>query len=1002
MGGAGELITSQSMLEGERKFVTIMFADLADSTRLIENLDPEEAARRLDLVIGTMREAVGRFEGLVNKVQGDGVMAIFGAPKPLEDHAVRACCAALWMREAMRREGLSDLAIRIGLHSGEVVLRAVSNDLSANLDAFGIAAHVASRMQQAAGRSEIVLTRATLRAARHHVDVADPREETVRGLSEPVQTFRLVGLRQARASQQFRAGRNLAPFVGRAPEMAALREALAEAGQGRPQVICIEGEAGIGKSRLAYEFIEGCRAAMLTVLEARATAHGQVRPFGALLEFLGDIFQVRPGDDPGDAAQRLTRRLGEVDPSLAGEVGFLLGFMGIGAEAEGGAARADPAARRERLFALLRRMIAAAAAGRTLVILIEDLHWLDGSSGAFLATLREVLPGRRILLLATTRPGHPAGWLAELGGRRIALAPLGGPAVSDLLSGLLGPDPSMAELARRIAQRAGGNPFFNEELVRACAETGTIRGRPGHYAGDGAPVSVRLPPTIQALLGARIDRLAEADKRVLQVAAAIGREFPRDVLERAGGFAPDLLAETLARLAEGDFIQELVPGGESCGFRHPLVQEVAYGALLAERRRELHGRIAEAIAGLRGHAPDHAGLVAHHWELAGEKLKAAGSMIQAALWIGTRDSARALQDWRRARALLLPEAANAQVKYMRMMAAGQIVNFSWREGIAAADAEGYFREAEGLARELGDFRALTLIVAAYGRLLAASGSADDYVARIEEAMGYLGNRPDASLRATVKAVRCHALRLAGRLPEALQEGEEALAEAGGIRPAEQLTLGFNVAVWLMGLRAQTLVLLGRGDEARAQALAMLARPAGDLDDTLAAQAHAALADLAWIEGDGAGQAAHAAAMLGIAERSASAYLRVHALACRGAALLGASSWPEAAMELRQALDFARARRTGLEIEPRLLADLALASALAGDLAGGRALAAEALAEAEARRARVAACYAALIGASLDLRAGLAGAEAALQRARGEAARLGCEPLPRLVARMLPR
>ncbi|MCW5750995.1 MAG: AAA family ATPase [Alphaproteobacteria bacterium] len=997
MTGAGELITSRSVLEGERKFVTILFADLADSTRLIENLDPEEAARRLDLVIATMREAVGRFEGLVNKVQGDGVMAIFGAPKPLEDHAVRACCAALWMRQAMRAEALQDLAIRIGIHSGEVVLRAVSNDLTANLDAFGIAAHVASRMQQAAGRSEIVLTQATLRAARRHVEVADPRAEMVRGLSEPVQTFRLVGLRQARASQQFRAGRNLAPFVGRAAEMAELRKALAEAGRGVAQVICVQGEAGVGKSRLIYEFIESCRAAGLPVLEARATAHGQVRPFGALLELLRDVFEMRPGEDAADAQVRLSGRLGAFDPALAGEAAFLLDFMGIGGETPGGTA-GDPAARRERLFALLGRLIAAAARERTLVILIEDLHWLDGSSAAFLEALGDVLPGRRILLLATCRPG--AGALERLGARRIALRPLEPAEVADLLSGLLGPDPSMAEIAGRIAERAGGNPFFNEELVRACAETGAIRGGPGRYAARGEPVAIRLPPTIQALLGARIDRLGEADKRLLQVAAAIGREFPRDVLQRAAALASAPLTEALIRLADGDFIREQSPSGEVWAFKHPLIQETAYGALLAERRRELHGRVAEAIAELRGSAPENAGLVAHHWELAGEGHRAAVSMIQAALWIGTRDSARALQDWRRARELLLPQAADPQVKYLLMMAAGQIVNFSWREGIAAADAESCFREAEGLARELGDFRALTLIVAAYGRLLAASGSADDYVARIDEAMGYLGNRPDASLRATLKAVRCHALRLAGRLPEALREADEALAEAGRIRPAEQLMLGFNVAVWLLGLRAQALVLLGRGAEAREAASRMLARPEGELDDTLAAQAHAALADLSLIEGDAAAQGLHAAALLGIAERSASSYLRVHALAAHGAALLGAKRAPEAVAQLAQALALARERRTGLEIEPRLLADLALANARAGNRAAALDCAMQARRMAEARRARVAACYAALICARLDSDGDPATASRRLRSAEDEAGRLGCEALPRLVSRVL--
>src|ERR1700722_389228 len=320
-----EIPTFQTARDGERKFVTILFADIVDSTRLIEKMEPDEAAGQLFRVLNCMRDAVRRFDGTVNKMQGDGLMALFGAPIPQEDHAVRACCAALAMQEAIAN--LGSMKIRIGIHTGEAVLQTISNDLNSQYDAMGVAVHIAARIEQAAASSGIGLTLATLQASRGMIDVESLGAREFKGLSRPIEVFALRGIRPVAASQQFLGGQRLSSFGGRANELVRLDNAFFQAKSGSSPVIGISGEPGAGKSRLAFEFIMECRRKKIPVFEARATAHGRVTPLQPVLELARSFFFISPGDPPDVSRARINSRLAGL--GLIADGPILMSFLGI-------------------------------------------------------------------------------------------------------------------------------------------------------------------------------------------------------------------------------------------------------------------------------------------------------------------------------------------------------------------------------------------------------------------------------------------------------------------------------------------------------------------------------------------------------------------------------------------------------------------------------------------------------------------------------------------------
>ncbi len=947
--------------EGELKQITVLFADVSDSTELIEGLDPEEAARRLSPAIEAMKQAVRRFEGTVVKVQGDGIMALFGAPTPQEDHAVRACCAALALQAAIRGLPSEPLPVRVGVHSGEVLARVIANDFSTEFDATGLTVHIAKRLESLAPKGGIAISPATLRGARQFVSADTMGRRPVRGLSQPIEVFLLTGLRSGPTSQRFSSEIERSALVGRDTELALLERGLERAGEGDGRAIGLVADAGIGKSRLCFEFAERCRARGVRVLEGRALAHSRATPFEPVIDVVKAYFEIAPDDTAARGRERISAVLQTVGIELGEDLPLLFDFLGL-ADPAAPRARIDPAARRERLHGLFRRLVRTAGQNNPAVILVEDLHFLDSGSEALLEVLAEALPGTRILLLVNFRPGYAAAWMRGDHYDQISLAPLRQDAAGSLAARLLGEDESVLPLLPLIADRARGNPLFIEELVRKFEESGHLAGERGAYRLLRQPDAHSVPETVQAIIGARIDSRPEVEKSILQTAAVIGREFALSLLARLTGGIAAQIGGALHRLSGAGLLYEsgTTAGGEDVfAFRHPMVQDVAYRSLLSDRRRTLHASVASE---LEKTLPDpngaQAGFLAYHWEEAGNTAQAASYCMKAATWHGTRDPAQALDAWRRCRRLLTTMPLEGPQKYPLLMASGQIVNLAWREGLAAIDVEPYYVEALGIARSLGDLRGVTLVTAAYGRALAATGSAEDYVGKVSDVLATLDDTPKtASLKVVLTSILCHALRLAGDLPAALAANDRALARIHEVDELDQQTLGFTVAIWVKGMRAQILAMMGRFDEAGLLLDELLAADEATVDVLHRLLAHATHCDIAWGVGDTARLDHHSAEALRLAEKSGNPYLLVYGRGYAGLAQGMRGAHSEATTTLSETLAYARRRKAGLENEPRLLADLAHVQLRAGLGERARATAEEAASVARRRGVKVWQAYA---------------------------------------------
>ena len=475
-----------------------------------------------------------------------------------------------------------------------------------------------------------------------------------------------------------------------------------------------------------------------------------------------------------------------------------------------------------------------------------------------------------------------------------------------------GPDPSLALLGRNIIERAQGNPFFLEELINTLVERGDFEGEKGAYRLKGGVDSIPLPTTVQAVVAARIDRLQDAAKQVLEMASVVGREVAIAILDHISGLRGDILSDSIQQLRQAELLYDVPPFERRLlAFRHPLIQEVAYRSLLLERRRKLHAGVAQSIESLfKEQADERASLLAYHLEQAGENIKAAQQNMRAAFWVGTHDPSQALRSWKKVRELLLDQPRSSPTDFLKMAASGQIVNFGWREGMSAADAAVYFDEAKELARSLGDMRSNALIHAAYGRILANGGSADEYVKTIREAKAIADQGSDPSVQITLKAVLCHALWLSGDLREALQMNSEALDRAHEIIKFDRQTLGFDIEIWLAALRGRILVMLNRIEEARPFLDQVLRLESAQVDHIHHVMPSMAYVDVAWTQGNIGLAQEHAERAFSIAVKSGNPYLRVYAQACRGLSHITAGKLTLAIEDLSDALSFARSRKAG--------------------------------------------------------------------------------------------
>src|SRR3989337_1394814 len=484
---AEKILTSKSAVEGERKHVTVLFADLKGSMELLADRDPEEARKLLDPVLERMMEAVHRYEGTVNQVMGDGIMALCGAPLAHEDHAVRACYAALRMQESVKRyaegvrrsEGIP-IQIRVGLNSGEVVVRSIGSDLKLDYTAVGQTTHLAARMEQLATPASILITTDTLRLAEGYVAVKPLGPVNVKGLSEPIEIYEVTGAGAARTRLQAAATRGLTRFVGRDAEMETLRQTLEHARGGHGQLVAVVGEPGVGKSRLYYEFTHSHRTIDWLIVESGSVSYGKATPYLPLIDLLKAYFKIQDRNNQREIREKVTGKLLTLDEVLKSTLPALLTLLDVPVDDDAWQGL-DPAERRRRTLEAVKRILLRESQVQPLLVVFEDLHWIDSEAQGFLDSLIESLPTARFLLFVNYRPEYPANWGSKTYYSQIRIDPLPPESAREVLSALLGDDHGLLPLKDLLIARTEGTPLFLEESVRTLVEMNVLAGERGNY-----------------------------------------------------------------------------------------------------------------------------------------------------------------------------------------------------------------------------------------------------------------------------------------------------------------------------------------------------------------------------------------------------------------------------------------------------------------------------------------------------------------------------------------
>lgn len=615
---AEKILTSKGALEGERKQVTVMFADLKGSMELLADRDPEVARQILDPILQRMMEAVHHYEGTVNQVMGDGIMALFGAPIAHEDHAVRACYAALRMQESitqyadkLRRTEAISVEIRVGLNSGEVLVRAIGSDLQMDYTAVGQTTHLAARMEHLARSGSTLLTASTLRLAEGYVRVASIGPIDVKGLAKAVEAYELLGVGTARTRLQAAVLRGLTRFVGRAAEIEHLRRVMGQAGAGCGQVVGIVGEAGVGKSRLVYEFTHSHRAENWLILEAPSVSYGTVTGYLPVIGLLQSYFKIGERDNHRDMREKIMGKLFTLNESLRPLLPAFFSLLDLPIEDPIWEAL-DPPQRRHRTLDAVKRLLLRESQVQPLLLVFEDLHWIDGETQALLESLVESVGSANLLLVVSYRPEYEHRWGSKTAYSHLRLDSLPAESAAELLAALLGPDPSLSPLTRMLVKR--GNPFFLEETVRTLVEIGALVGERGAYQLTRSVAELQVPTTVQTMLEARIDRLSQEQKQLLQAAAVIGKDVPYALLSAIANQPTETLRRGLMHLQEAEFLLEsqLFPDLEF-SFKHALTHEVTYGSMLRDRRRQLHAQIVlESEELYADRLSEHVERLAHH------------------------------------------------------------------------------------------------------------------------------------------------------------------------------------------------------------------------------------------------------------------------------------------------------------------------------------------------------------------------------------------------------
>ena len=779
---ADKILTSRAALEGERKLVSVLFADTAGFTEVSTKLDPEDLHAVMDGCFQRLMDAVHLYEGTVNQFTGDGVMALFGAPIAHEDHAVRAVAAALAMQRAAREYGETlqkergfGLSIRLGLNTGPVVVGRIGDDLRMDYTAQGETVNLAARLQAQAEPGGVLISEAMHALVDGYFVSDEVGPLTLKGIAAPVKAF-AVRSRRRRVRFQLALERGLTPLVGRERELTFLKESVERARGGRTQLISLVGDAGVGKSRLAYELRRSVADSSVTVLEANCAAHADALPFAVIGQLLRANFGMDEGEAESDQLNKVDAGVRELGAAIEWAVPYLQHLLMLPApslEADG----LDQAQRRRRMMEAVKALVLAGAARRPILFIIEDLQWIDRNSEDMLVAINEGLAGHRVMYLMTHRPGYSAPWQDRSFHQRLAVDPLEDVDMRTIAAALLSDTDAPAPVQHLVVARAGGNPLFAEELARFFRTQGA------------APSETEVPATIHDLLTARIDRLPESVKRTLQLASVLGTEFALPLLEALAPPNSDLRAD-LAELVKLELLRERESFPEArYAFAHLLVRQVAYEELLLKTRADLHAQAGAALERIyAAHLDDVLRELADHYSRSPAHDKALEYLARAG------DRAASLFAYREAegyyrRALALvdrrPELGERRLRVLDRLAEAAFANGEieaarapWLECLALAQAAGDPRHVADLHRKIA--------MAAW-----AAGSREETLSNLEQGLAALGTDDDnrEAARLIQELARVH-FRLGDQM-RAMQLAEHAVGVGAQLDAKDVVADAYN-------------------------------------------------------------------------------------------------------------------------------------------------------------------------------------------------------------------
>jgi class 3 adenylate cyclase/tetratricopeptide (TPR) repeat protein len=756
--------------DAERKQVTVLFADVSGSMDLAEQEDPEEWREIMQRFFSMLAETVTRFEGTVDKFTGDGIMAIFGAPVAHEDHAQRACYAALQMLddvaeyagELRRAKGLN-FSTRIGINSGEVVAGEIGAGGGSSYTAIGHTVGLAQRMEALAEPGKAYLTEHTAGLARGYLDLRDLGEFEIKGASRPMQVFELAGVGAARSRLDLARERGFTRFVGREAELARLDRALGRARGGEAAAIGVVAEPGVGKSRLYHEFAQRCRTDGLEVFEAQAQAHGKTIPFMPILQMLRSFYGIGDGDSEQTAREKIAGRSLLLDPAFAADLPLIFDFLGV-PDPERPVPQMNPEGRQRALADFLCRLVSNPGRKKVLVLIVEDLHWIDEGSQTMLHGLIEGMVGTPTLVLVNYRPEHTPPWAGSEAFETIELQPLSLADTAKLLRDLAGEDPSLDGIDEPIHARTGGNPFFIEEIVRELAESGHLEGERGAYRLAKPIEEAGVPVTVQAVLAARIDRLGHDAKQLLQVASVLGKEVGEEGLAMAAGLDAEAMERALKELIDGGFLYEaeMYPL-RLFAFRHPLTREVAYGTQLASQREATHAAAARAMIELAppDRQDEQAALIADHLKQGGVILEAARWSARAAHWAGHSRPRDAMRLWHDVMELSSRLEEDEETDALGIASRLAQIQFAWRVGLDLDEQERLLNEAEEIADRRRDLHSIVLLKMSRSARPGLQQHTNEWLAQVKEMNRLADQSEDPHLRVAIRAAGAYAFLVAG-------------------------------------------------------------------------------------------------------------------------------------------------------------------------------------------------------------------------------------------------